>query len=189
MHDGLLDVTNESDFVTVSWNQFATHDKTMLIGNSDSAPEDREHLRVTIHHNFFDGTGQRTPRVRYGKVHVYNNVYRADRDTNYRSSWGAGVESQIYAENNYFDMSASFGPMEVIDGKKATRMTVIGNCWLAKDTCAPTDFLAAYNTQFDPDLKPDAGWTPSLYGAAKGAESTDSARERVLRESGPRMGK
>ena len=186
VHDGLVDITNESDFVTVSWNQFATHDKTMLIGNSDSATADREHLRVTLHHNLFDGTGQRTPRVRFGKVHVYNNVYRADRDTSYRSSWGAGTESQIYAENNYFDMSASFGPMEVIDGKKGTRMTVAGNCWREKDGSCPTvDFLAVYNAQFDPDLKPDAGWTPTLYGAAKGAETPESARERVLSTSGP----
>jgi pectate lyase len=186
MHDGHLDVTNESDFVTVSWNQFTSHDKTMLIGNSDSATADRERLRVTVHHNLFDGTGQRTPRVRFGKVHVYNNVYRADRDTNYRSSWGAGTESRIYAENNYFDMSAGFGPMEVIDGKKGTGMTVTGNCWRSKDgSCTPTDFLALYNAQFDPDLKPDAGWTPSLYGSAKGAEPAESARERVLTESGP----
>src|SRR6478609_2800860 len=88
-------ITTESDFVTVSWNQFTSHDKTMLIGNSDSATEDREHLRVTLHHNLFDGVGQRAPRVRFGKVHVYNNVYRADRNTNYHSSWGAGLESQI----------------------------------------------------------------------------------------------
>ena len=140
VHDGLLDITNESDLVTVSWNQFASHDKAMLIGNSDSAPEDRERLRVTLHHNLFDGIGQRTPRVRYGKVHVYNNLYRADKNTNYRSSWGAGVESQIYAENNYFEMSAIFGPMEVIDGKKGTRITAVGNCWREKDVCEPTDF-------------------------------------------------
>ncbi|HEV7609794.1 MAG TPA: hypothetical protein VGO61_20835 [Steroidobacteraceae bacterium] len=190
VHDGLVDVTSESDFVTVSWNQFAAHDKTMLIGNSDSATEDREHLRVTLHHNLFDGTGQRTPRVRYGRVHVYNNVYRADKDTNYHSSWGAGTESQIYAENNYFEMSASFGPMEVIDGKKGTRMTAAGNCWRERDgSCPVVDFVAAYNGQFDPDLKPDAGWTPTLYGSAKGPETAESARERVLSDSGPRMGK
>jgi pectate lyase len=186
VHDGLLDITHESDFVTVSWNHFASHDKTMLIGNSDSATEDREHLRVTLHHNYFDGTGQRMPRVRFGKVHVYNNVYRADKDTNYRSSWGAGTESQIYAENNFFDMSTSYGPMEVIDGKKGTRITATGNCWRVKESCPPMDFVAAYNAQFDPDLKPDAGWTPTLYGTAEGADSTDTARERVLRESGPR---
>jgi pectate lyase len=185
VHDGLLDITNESDLITVSWNQFASHDKTMLIGNSDSAPEDRERLRVTLHHNLFDDTGQRTPRVRYGKVHVYNNVYRATKDTNYRSSWGAGVESQIYAENNYFEMSTIFGPMEAIDGKKGSRITVRGNCWREKEACEPTDLLAAYNARFDPDLGPDAGWTPSLYGSAKGAEPAESARERVLSNSGP----
>jgi pectate lyase len=185
VHDGLLDITNESDLVTVSWNQFTSHDKTMLIGSSDSAPEDRERLRVTLHHNLFDGVGQRAPRVRYGKVHVYNNVYRADKNTNYRSSWGAGTESQIYAENNYFEMSTIFGPMEVIDGKKGTRITVRGNCWKEKEACEPMDLLAAHNTRFDPDLAPDAGWTPSLYGSAKEAETVEAARERVLRESGP----
>jgi pectate lyase len=185
VHDGFVDITDESDLVTVSWNQFTSHDKTMLIGNSDSATEDRERLRVTVHHNLFDGVGQRAPRVRYGKVHVYNNVYRADRNTNYRSSWGAGTESQIYAENNYFDMSASFGPMEVIDGKKGTRITVVGNCWRSKDGCPLTDLLAIYNARFDPDLQSDAGWTPSLYGAAKSAASAEAARERVLQESGP----
>jgi pectate lyase len=190
VHDGLVDITNGSDYVTVSWNQFATHDKTMLIGNSDSATADRERLRVTLHHNLFDSTGQRTPRVRFGKVHVYNNVYRADRNSSFRSAWGAGTESQLYAESNYFHMSASFSRMEVIDGKKGTRMTVTGNCWRDRETCEPTDFLAVWNEKFDPDLKPDAGWKPRLYGAAAGAEPVETAYQRVLDESGPgRVGK
>src|SRR5882672_4949938 len=40
VHDGLVDIVNESDFVTVSWNLFTAHDKTMLIGNSDGALAD-----------------------------------------------------------------------------------------------------------------------------------------------------
>jgi pectate lyase len=185
VHDGLVDITHASDFVTVSWNQFVTHDKTMLIGNSDSATADREHLRVTLHHNLFDSTGQRTPRVRFGRVHVYNNVYRADRNSNFRSAWGAGVESRIVAENNYFEMSRSFNALEVIDGKKGTVMTVRGNCWREGDRCVPTDFLALWNANFDPDLGPDAGWTPSLYGATSGPETVEVAYRRVLDESGP----
>jgi pectate lyase len=187
VHDGLLDITDESDLVTVSWNQFAVHDKAMLIGNSDSAVEDRGKLRVTLHHNLFDNVGQRTPRVRYGKVHVYDNFYRVTGEANYHSSWGAGVESQIYAENNYFEMSAMFGPMEVIDGKKGTRITAVGNCWREKaGACEPMDFVAVWNRQFDPDLSPDAGWTPTLYGSAPGADIPAEARERVLSGSGPR---
>lgn len=77
-HDGLLDIKRASDFVTVSWNRFFNHDKTMLLGHSDdNGSQDRGHLRVSYHHNFFDGTNQRHPRVRFGNpVHVYNNFYR-----------------------------------------------------------------------------------------------------------------
>lgn len=69
---------------------FAQHDKTMLIGADPSHVGDRC-IRVTIHHCFFDGTRQRQPRVRFGKVHLYNN---------YTRNWGiyavcASVESQV----------------------------------------------------------------------------------------------
>lgn len=186
VHDGLLDITSESDLVTVSWNQFAVHDKAMLIGNSDSAVADRGKLRVTLHHNLFDDIGQRTPRVRFGQVHVYDNLYRVSGETNYHSTWGAGVESQLFAENNYFEMSPMFGPMEVIDSKKGTRMTSRGNCWREKvGACVPTDFVAVFNAKFDPDLSPDAGWTPTLYGAAPGPDIPAEAREAVLAKSGP----
>jgi len=69
---------------------FSMHDKTMLIGADSSNVTDRC-IRVTIHHCFFDGTRQRHPRVRFGKVHLYNN---------YTRNWGiyavcASVESQV----------------------------------------------------------------------------------------------
>ena len=185
-HDGLVDITNEADFVTVSWNQFASHDKTMLIGNSDGALGDRGKLHVTLHHNAFDGVGQRAPRVRFGQVHVYDNLYRADMHTRYRSTWGVGFESQIYAENNYFDMSAGYGPMEAIDAKKGTRITALGNCWRTGESCAPVDLVSAWNARFDPDLGADAGWSPTLYGPAGRAEPATAGRARVLAESGPR---
>lgn len=54
---------------------FAQHDKTMLIGADPSHVWDRC-IRVTIHHCFFDRTRQRHPRVRFGKVHLYNNYTR-----------------------------------------------------------------------------------------------------------------
>src|SRR5262249_7826051 len=78
-HDGAVDIKRASDFATVSWNRFFNHDKTMLLGHSDdNGAQDRGHLRVTYHHNWFDGTTQRHPRVRFGNpVHVYNNFYRS----------------------------------------------------------------------------------------------------------------
>jgi pectate lyase len=51
VHDGLLDITNASDLVTVSYIEFHHHDKTKLIASSDSRITDRGKLRVTLHHN------------------------------------------------------------------------------------------------------------------------------------------
>ena len=135
VHDGHLDITNESDYVTVSWNQFVSHDKTMLIGNSDEArPRIASKLRVTLHHNLFDDVGQRMPRVRYRAACTCTTISTAlSGDTNYHSSWGVGVESQhLRGEQLLRASSAMFGPMEVIDGKKGTALTAIGNCWTEK---------------------------------------------------------
>ncbi|KAL0375162.1 UNVERIFIED_CONTAM: putative pectate lyase 13 [Sesamum radiatum] len=73
--DGLIDITRESTDITVSRCHFANHNKTILIGGDPSSIGDRC-IRVTIHHCFFDGTRQRHLRVRFGKVHLYNNYTR-----------------------------------------------------------------------------------------------------------------
>ncbi|KDO49820.1 hypothetical protein CISIN_1g016742mg [Citrus sinensis] len=96
--DGLIDITRESTDITVSRCHFSSHDKTMLIGADPSHVADRC-IRVTIHHCFFDGTRQRHPRVRYAKVHLYNN---------YTRNWGiyavcASVDSQIYSQCNIYE--------------------------------------------------------------------------------------
>ncbi|KAM7531809.1 hypothetical protein LguiB_035219 [Lonicera macranthoides] len=73
--DGLIDITRASTDITVSRCHFSKHNKTVLIGADPSHTGDRC-IRVTIHHCFFDGTRQRHPRVRFGKVHLYNNYTR-----------------------------------------------------------------------------------------------------------------
>ncbi|MEK8107496.1 cellulose binding domain-containing protein [Micromonospora sp. M12] len=61
-YDGAVDIKRGSDFVTVSWNRVFSHDKTMLLGHSDdNASQDVGHLRVSYHHNWFDGSNQRNP--------------------------------------------------------------------------------------------------------------------------------
>jgi pectate lyase len=53
--DGSVDIVRGADYVTVSWNHFDHSDKTMLISHSDGAAStDVGHLKVSIHHNFFD---------------------------------------------------------------------------------------------------------------------------------------
>ncbi|WP_327587149.1 pectate lyase [Nonomuraea sp. NBC_00507] len=98
--DGLVDIRLASDFVTVSWNRFYGHDKTALLGSSDSNTGDIGHLRVTYVHNWFDGTNQRHPRVRFGNpVHVLNNYYSNIGSYGVASTTNAGV----YVERNYFE--------------------------------------------------------------------------------------
>ncbi len=163
MHDGQLDITNASDLVTVSWNRFVDHDKVMLIGSSDSATADRGKLRVTIHHNLFDKLGQRTPRVRFGQVHVYNNYYKIINNPTYVYSWGVGIESKIYAENNYFKTDQSLTPDQFIRVYKGTAIHESGTRLNGTSGDGFVDVLGAYNAVNDPDLSGDVGWTPTLF--------------------------
>jgi pectate lyase len=104
-YDGLIDIKRGSDFVTVSWNHLHDHDKSMLLGHSDdNSAEDLGHLRVTYVHNWFDGTVQRHPRVRFANpVHVLNNYYNDNSGYGVASTMNAGV----FVERNYFENVAN----------------------------------------------------------------------------------
>jgi pectate lyase len=97
--DGSIDIKRGSDLVTVSWNHFDTTEKTMLLGHSEkNGEQDRGTLRASYHHNWFDDTATRTPRVRFGYAHVWNNrILSSDYFL------GLGVEAHIYAEGNYVE--------------------------------------------------------------------------------------
>jgi len=110
----------------------------MLIGSTDTPGVDVGKLRVTVHHNRFDNVLQRAPRVRFGQVDVYNNYYVAT-SPNYQYSLGVGVQSAIYAQNNYFRLSGAAG--NVIHYWKGTAITAIGSLTPA----GPVDLVAAYN--------------------------------------------
>ncbi|MFC6020896.1 polysaccharide lyase family 1 protein [Plantactinospora solaniradicis] len=95
--DGSVDVKRGSDLVTVSYNRYAGTDKSMLLGHSDSnGAQDTGYLRVTYHHNWFDGSATRHPRVRFGYAHVFANYVDI---SDYFI--GLGVDGRIYAESNY----------------------------------------------------------------------------------------
>ena len=162
VHDGLVDITNASDLVTVSWNKFRNHDKTMLIGSSDTAAADRGKLRVTLHHNLFDKIGQRAPRVRFGQVHLYNNFYDVRSTPNYVYSWGVGIESAIFAEENFFLADRTFTVEQIIDRFNGTTLSVSGTLVAGPRVRNPVDVISAWNAVNDPDLGFDAGWTPTL---------------------------
>lgn len=169
VHDGHLDITNASDLVTVSWNRFENHDKVHLVGSSDSGNNgpvqgaDRGKLRVTFHHNLYKNVGQRAPRVRFGQVHVYNNYYIIGDQQNYVYSWGVGVESAIYAENNYFKMAWGVTPDQIIGRFNGTAIFASGTLVNGKTPGHFVDVVGAWNAVNDPDLSPVVGWAPTLF--------------------------
>jgi pectate lyase len=191
VHDGLLDITNASDLVTVSWNRFENHDKLMLIGSSDNAPADVGKLRVTLHHNLFDGIGQRAPRVRFGQVHVYNNHYRIDDDDNFQYSWGVGIQSQVYAENNFFEIDRDIPLGTVIERLNGTAMFETGTLvdhTLGHDRGMPhgraVSLLEEYNAITDPDILDATGttWQPTLFLEV---DRTKKVPNLVRKDAGP----
>ncbi len=139
--DGSVDIKRGSDWATVSWNRFVGTDKSMLLGHSDDVGTlDRGHLHATYHHNWFDHSNTRHPRVRFGQAHVYNNY--ANGITDY--FMGKGVECSIYADGNYVDaIKRIFTPF---DGTNATWT----NTNMIAGECRAPDCLVFNNGAFNP---------------------------------------
>jgi pectate lyase len=98
-YDGQVDITRASDYITVSWNRFHDHYKSSLVGHSDSnGAQDTGHLHVTYAHNWFYNVGSRTPSLRFGTGHVYNNYFENITDDAIHSRMGA----QMLIQNNVF---------------------------------------------------------------------------------------
>ncbi|MGM3175892.1 polysaccharide lyase [Dickeya lacustris] len=108
-HDGALDIKRGSDYVTISNSVIDQHDKTMLIGHSDTnSAQDKGKLRVTLFNNVFSRVTERAPRVRYGSIHSFNNVFKGDaKDPVYRYlySFGIGTSGSVLSEGNSFTIA------------------------------------------------------------------------------------
>lgn len=106
--DGLLDITNESSYQTVSWCKFwytdASHDHRLASLNGSGGgdhPEDWGKLKVTYHHNWWaELVDQRMPRVMYGQGHAFNNYFNSPGNG---YCIGVGSYGSVLIENNYFE--------------------------------------------------------------------------------------
>jgi pectate lyase len=92
--DGALDA-KKSTYVTFSYNHFWDNGKSCLLGLSEGTTAG---LYITYHHNWFDHSDSRHPRIRYYSAHVYNNYY----DGNSKYGVGSTLGSSVFVEGNYF---------------------------------------------------------------------------------------
>lgn len=116
-HDGAIDITKGADLITVSYNVVTQHDKSMLIGGSDSLTSDAGKLRITMANNVFDGTTQRVPRVRFGQVHVFNNYFAGSKTASpypHLYSIGLGKQGNVISHNNVFAIDGAAGCDSVV---------------------------------------------------------------------------
>lgn len=92
--DGSLDVKDDSQYCTFSYNHFLDAGKSSLCGMKSESGENF----ICYHHNWFNHSDSRHPRVRTMTVHVYNNYY----DGVSKYGIGATTGSNVFVENNYF---------------------------------------------------------------------------------------
>ena len=92
--DGALDC-KLSTYITFSYNHFWDNGKSNLLGLKEGTSEG---YYITYHHNWYDHSDSRHPRVRYYSAHVYNNYY----DGNAKYGAGSTLGSSVFMEANYF---------------------------------------------------------------------------------------
>jgi len=176
-HDGLLDVKRGSYNVTISHNYFTNHRKTALLGHSVNEIADST-IKVTYYANWFDGTNSRHPRIRYGKVHLLNNLY-----TNL-TGYGVGVtcDAQVLLEGNYFEntsrpvLISQVNDFSTLSGDPEGFLKAVSNLTIASGDIVEN--LSGY--YFDPldyysYQATDSHMVKSMVMASAGAEKLDIA--------------
>ena len=92
--DGACDAKSDTKYSTFSYCRYWDTGKTNMFGmKSESGPN-----YLSYHHNWFDHSDSRHPRVRTMSVHVWNNYF----DNVAKYGVGATSGSSVFVENNYF---------------------------------------------------------------------------------------
>jgi len=93
--DGTVDIKGDSQYVTVSYNHFWDNGKSSMCGMTSETGDNW----ITYHHNWFDHSDSRHPRIRTMSVHIWNNLF----DHNDVYGVGATSGASVFVEGNYFN--------------------------------------------------------------------------------------
>ncbi|MEO3749615.1 pectinesterase family protein [Streptomyces sp. B6B3] len=134
--DGLVDVRRDSDYVTLSWNVFADHNKTLGIGWTENVI-----TKITIHHNWFRNTYQRNPSIdNTDAAHLFNNYFENFGQYGTMSRGAA----EVVAEHNYY--ATGQDPLVVKDptAELVSRGNLLRDTWGRADAAGDAFDPAAY---------------------------------------------
>ena len=91
--DGTADLKGGTKYITFSYNRFWDSGKSSLCGMGG---DDANY--IAYHHNWFDHSDSRHPRIRCMSVHIWNNYY----DGVAKYGVGATTGASAFVEANYF---------------------------------------------------------------------------------------
>lgn len=97
-YDALFDMKDNTRYVTLSYSVLRNSGRGGLIGSSES---DTSNGFVTFHHNLYQNIDSRTPLLRGGTAHSYDNHFVGLAKSGINSRAGAHIK----VENNYFQDS------------------------------------------------------------------------------------
>lgn len=165
--DGNFDITQQSDFNTVSWCTFSyssrsyMHQNTNLIGSSDS--EKTGYLNTTFAFcHWGDNCRARMPMARVGKIHMLNNYYTCTTGGN---CINPRKNSEFLIEGNYF----AKGVKSIYSQSNAKAVT-----WAASNTIVqsgvskPSSFGTTVTVPYDYEVAP-ASEVPTVVETYAGA--------------------
>jgi pectate lyase len=171
--DGMVDVKSDSKYVTVSYCHYWDTGKTNMFGmKNESGPN-----YISYHHNWFDHSDSRHPRVRTMSVHVWNNYF----DNVAKYGVGATYGASVFVENNYF-----------LKTKKPILSSLQGTDAMGSGTFSGEEggMIKAYGNYFDTACKNFRYYTqnnPSAttgYDAYEVANRNDQVPETEVTKSG-----
>jgi pectate lyase len=180
--DGMIDIRDDVDNITVSYNLLHDHLKVGLAGSSD---HDNATRHLTFHHNIYSNVRARLPLQRFGFVHAYNNIY----DGVEVSGINVRQEGQALIEGNWFENARN--PVTSRDSPVAGYWDLRNN-----NISSPADF-EKYNITWDVSrstLKNASDWIttkPFPAAALTYAYTADSAQcvhEHLAEFAGPSKG-
>ena len=132
--DGLFDMKDDTEFVTLSYSILRNSGRGGLVGSSET---DTGNTNITYHHNKYENIDSRTPLLRGGVAHIFNNHYQKLNESGINAR--AGAKAKV--ENNYFEDSK-----DVL----GTFYTSASGTWQASGNVLDNVTWSAKGTEYNP---------------------------------------